>query len=82
MFHSFLKLGEENLEATHFGLAFVSFFVVAFGGLFVGILYGYIGAFTTKFTKGNHIIEPTIVFLFCYMSYLTAEIFHMSGIIA
>lgn len=82
MFENFLVLGEDAIGAPEIGLAFLSFFVVAVGGLLVGIIYGYIGAFSTKFTKDNHIIEPTLVFLFCYMSYLTAEIFHMSGIIA
>jgi len=81
MFESFLQL-RDGIGATEFGLAFLSFFVVAVGGLIIGILFGYLGAFTTKFTKNYHRIEATLVFLHCYISYLIAELFHLSGIIA
>nr|XP_039256170.1 sodium/hydrogen exchanger 3-like isoform X3 [Styela clava] len=62
--------------------AVMSFFVVVLGGLSLGIIYGYFGSFITKYTVNNRVIEPTFVFVTCYLAYLTAEVFHLSGIIA
>ncbi|XP_070616244.1 sodium/hydrogen exchanger 2-like [Erythrolamprus reginae] len=58
------------------------FFVVGLGGLLVGLLYAVSAAFTTRFTKNILVIEPLFVFLYSYLSYLTAEMFHLSGIVA
>ena len=38
--------------------------------------------FVTRFTNHARILEPLFVFVMAYMSYLNAEIFHMSGILA
>lgn len=58
------------------------FFLVGIGGLLVGLLYAVTAAFTTRFTKNILVIEPLFVFLYSYLSYLTAEMFHLSGIVA
>ncbi|XP_044538744.1 sodium/hydrogen exchanger 2-like [Gracilinanus agilis] len=58
------------------------FFVVGIGGVFIGLLFGMVAAFTTRFTKAIRVIEPLFVFLYSYLSYLTAEMFHLSGIVA
>ncbi|XP_025910415.1 sodium/hydrogen exchanger 2-like [Nothoprocta perdicaria] len=58
------------------------FFVVGIGGILVGLAFGMISAFTTRFTKTIRVIEPLFVFLYSYLSYLTAEMFHLSGIVA
>ncbi|KAM9669131.1 sodium/hydrogen exchanger 2-like [Dama dama] len=58
------------------------FFLVGIGGIFIGLLFGMIAAFTTRFTKTIRVIEPLFVFLYSYLSYLTAEMFHLSGIVA
>uniref|UniRef100_G3T7B2 Sodium/hydrogen exchanger n=1 Tax=Loxodonta africana TaxID=9785 RepID=G3T7B2_LOXAF len=63
-------------------LGFLSFFVVALGGVFVGVVYGVIAAFTSRFTSHIRVIEPLFVFLYSYMAYLSAELFHLSGIMA
>ncbi|KAJ6663191.1 hypothetical protein lerEdw1_010327 [Lerista edwardsae] len=52
------------------------------GGVLVGLLFGMIAAFTTRFTNNIRVIEPLFVFLYSYLSYLTAEMFHLSGIVA
>ncbi|KAB0338741.1 hypothetical protein FD755_025167, partial [Muntiacus reevesi] len=57
------------------------FFLVGIGGIFIGLLFGMIAAFTTRFTKTIRVIEPLFVFLYSYLSYLTAEMFHLSGIV-
>ncbi|XP_059832398.1 sodium/hydrogen exchanger 2-like [Hypanus sabinus] len=60
----------------------IKFFLVGFGGLLVGVIYGIIAALTTRFTENIRVIEPLFVFLYSYLSYLTAEMLHFSGIVA
>ena len=55
---------------------------MAVGGTVVGIIWGYITGFVTRFTNHARVLEPLFVFTMAYLSYLTAEIFHMSGILA
>ncbi|XP_066438189.1 sodium/hydrogen exchanger 2-like [Eleutherodactylus coqui] len=57
-------------------------FVVAIGGILVGLIFGLMAAFTTRFTEHIRVIEPLFVFLYSYLAYLSAEIFHLSGIMA
>ncbi|KAK6474507.1 sodium/hydrogen exchanger 1-like [Huso huso] len=63
-------------------LGVICFLVVSLGGVFMGILYGLIAAFTSRFTSHTRVIEPLFVFLYSYMAYLSAEVFHLSGIMA
>ncbi|XP_047460249.1 Na(+)/H(+) exchanger beta-like isoform X2 [Mugil cephalus] len=63
-------------------LGVVCFFVVSLGGIMFGVVYGILGAFTSRFTSHTRVIEPLFVFLYSYMAYLSAEIFHLSGIMS
>ncbi|KAI9514442.1 hypothetical protein NQZ68_033560 [Dissostichus eleginoides] len=63
-------------------LGVVCFFVVSLGGVIVGAIYGLLGAFTSRFTTHTRVIEPLFVFLYSYMAYLSAEVFHLSGIMS
>lgn len=63
-------------------LGIVSFLVVALGGVLVGAIYGILAAFTSRFTSHMRVIEPLFVFVYSYMAYLSAEMFHLSGIMA
>ena len=60
----------------------MSFITVAGGGTLIGILMGYFGALVTRFMDQASILEPLVVLGIAYLSYLTAEIFHMSGILS
>lgn len=80
LFEQYLEL--DQVLPIDIAAAILSFIVVVGGGLMLGIIYGYAGSFITKYTVHNRIIEPTFVFVTCYLAYLTAEIFHLSGIIA
>ncbi|XP_078259338.1 sodium/hydrogen exchanger 2 [Rhinoraja longicauda] len=83
LYHSFKLLCQmRNIETVDIFAAIAQFFVVSIGGILVGIIYGFVAAFTTRFTQNVRIIEPLFVFLFSYLSYLTAEMFRMSGIMA
>uniref|UniRef100_A0A8C6TCP1 Sodium/hydrogen exchanger n=1 Tax=Neogobius melanostomus TaxID=47308 RepID=A0A8C6TCP1_9GOBI len=83
LYHLFEEYaGAGTVTALDGFLGIISFFVVALGGLFVGAVYGILAAITTRFTSHMSVIEPLFVFAFSYMAYLTAEIFHLSGIMA
>ncbi|XP_033957886.1 Na(+)/H(+) exchanger beta isoform X1 [Pseudochaenichthys georgianus] len=63
-------------------LGIISFLVVAIGGVLVGVIYGLLAAFTSRFTSHVRVIEPLFVFVYAYMAYLSAEVFQLSGIMA
>lgn len=63
-------------------LGVISFLVVALGGVLIGAIYGFLAAFTSRFTSHTRVIEPLFVFVYSYMAYLSAEMFHLSGIMA
>uniref|UniRef100_A0ABM5EVZ9 Sodium/hydrogen exchanger n=1 Tax=Pogona vitticeps TaxID=103695 RepID=A0ABM5EVZ9_9SAUR len=80
LFRSFCEM--PSIKTTDVFAGIGSFFVVGIGGVLVGLLFGLIAAFTTRFTNNIRVIEPLFVFLYSYLSYLTAEMFHLSGIVA
>eukprot|EP00096_Caligus_rogercresseyi_P006867 TRINITY_DN2383_c0_g1_i1.p1 TRINITY_DN2383_c0_g1~~TRINITY_DN2383_c0_g1_i1.p1 ORF type:complete len:889 (-),score=207.95 TRINITY_DN2383_c0_g1_i1:856-3522(-) len=82
MFEAYNEMGQSNIQYTDVFGGLASFLVVALGGTFVGIVWGYITAFVTRFTNHARILEPIFVFTMAYLSYLNAEIFHLSGILA
>lgn len=83
LYHLFEEFASyEYVGISDIFLGFLSFFVVSLGGVFVGVVYGVIAAFTSRFTSHIRVIEPLFVFLYSYMAYLSAELFHLSGIMA
>ncbi|KAM3827452.1 sodium/hydrogen exchanger 2-like [Vipera latastei] len=80
LFQSFCDM--PTIRSADVFLGIGKFFLVGIGGLLVGLLYAVTAAFTTRFTKNILVIEPLFVFLYSYLSYLTAEMFHLSGIVA
>ncbi|XP_076004559.1 sodium/hydrogen exchanger 1 [Genypterus blacodes] len=80
LFEEFAAVGTVTVLDGLLGI--ISFLVVAVGGVLVGALYGILAAFTSRFTAHTRVIEPLFVFLYSYMAYLTAEMFHLSGIMA
>lgn len=82
MFEAYVEIGEENVKSTDLLKGLASFIVVAGGGTIIGIIWGFVTGFVTRFTNHARVLEPLFVFIMAYMSYLNAEIFHMSGILA
>uniref|UniRef100_A0A8C3UGJ0 Sodium/hydrogen exchanger n=1 Tax=Catharus ustulatus TaxID=91951 RepID=A0A8C3UGJ0_CATUS len=83
LYHLFEEFASfEQVTILDIILGFLSFFVVSLGGVLVGVIYGVIAAFTSRFTSHIRVIEPLFVFLYSYMAYLSAELFHLSGIMA
>ena len=56
--------------------------MVSLGGAAVGLVFAFLLALTTRFTKRVRIIEPLLVFLLAYVAYLTAEMASLSAILA
>ena len=48
VFESFLEMGEAGITAQNIGRAVLKFFIVAGGGTILGIIFGFIGAYITK----------------------------------
>ena len=82
LFDAFSEMGTQNIQGVDIALGFVSFLIVAFGGVIIGIIFGVIACFTTKFTEHTPVLEPLIILTYSYLSYLTAEMFSTSGILA
>jgi sodium/hydrogen exchanger 3 len=80
MFDNFSDTGTLTWNAAIDGV--LNFFIVSICGFLIGILFGFIACFTTKFTENTPILEPLIIISYSYLAYLTAEMFHFSGIIA
>ncbi|XP_056901783.1 Na(+)/H(+) exchanger beta isoform X2 [Takifugu flavidus] len=82
LYHLFEEFSGGDVTVMDGFLGIISFLVVALGGILVGAIYGILAAFTSRFTSHTRVIEPLFVFLYSYMAYLSAEIFHLSGIMA
>ena len=82
MFETFADMGTANIIPTDIVLGITSFFFVAIGGVLIGLIFGAIACFTTKFTKNTPILEPLIILTYSYLAYLTAEMFSTSGILS
>lgn len=82
MFENYSEMGLENIIYTDILSGVLNFFIVALGGTVIGILWGFATGFVTKFTTEVRVIEPIFIFVIAYLAYLSAEIFHMSGILA
>ena len=82
MFEAYVEIGQDNIVYQDVLKGLASFLVVALGGVGIGIIWGYLTGFVTRFTNHARVLEPLFVFVMAYMSYLNAELFHMSGILA
>lgn len=70
-----------SINATDILLGIASFFTVSLGGVSIGILFGILTALMTRTTKRVQVVEPLIVIVLAYLSYICSELFHFSGII-
>ncbi|XP_078543805.1 sodium/hydrogen exchanger 3 isoform X2 [Lissotriton helveticus] len=82
VFDSFVAIGGENVTGVDCVKGIVSFFVVSLGGTAIGIVFAFLMALVTRFTKHVRIIEPGFVFVIAYLSYLTSEMLSLSAILA
>uniref|UniRef100_A0A3Q0RND7 Sodium/hydrogen exchanger n=1 Tax=Amphilophus citrinellus TaxID=61819 RepID=A0A3Q0RND7_AMPCI len=80
LFEEFAGIGTVTWVNCFLGV--IALLVVALGGVLIGAIYGILAAFTSRFSSHTRVIEPLFVFVYSYMAYLTAEMFHLSGIMA
>ena len=62
-----------------FFLVLFRFFIITIGGILVGIRFGFMPIFMTKFTGSTPILEPLVVFIYVY---IVAEMTKLSGVLA
>ncbi|XP_062414392.1 sodium/hydrogen exchanger 3-like isoform X3 [Pungitius pungitius] len=82
VFDAFVSLGGPGINAVEIIKGIISFFVVAFGGSFLGLAFGLLISLLTKVTQNIKIIEPAFVFVLGYLAYLTAEMLSLSSILS
>ncbi|CAO4376608.1 unnamed protein product [Caenorhabditis nigoni] len=82
MFISFPARDLATLNLWDYASRGLSFFVVALGGVAIGVVFAFATSLATKYTHGIKIVAPVLIFLIPYMGYLTAEMVSFSAIIA
>uniref|UniRef100_A0A914PLD4 Cation/H+ exchanger domain-containing protein n=1 Tax=Panagrolaimus davidi TaxID=227884 RepID=A0A914PLD4_9BILA len=75
-------IGSEHLVFNDFLRASGAFFLVAIGGILIGIIGAAATGLTTRVTKEIAHSQPLICLLFPYLAYLIAELGHYSGILS
>ncbi|XP_064638155.1 Na(+)/H(+) exchanger beta-like [Lineus longissimus] len=80
MMNTFVQM--DSIPLAEIGKGFASFFTVSLGGLVIGLIFGLVTAFLLKFTSDVRVVEPLFVFILAYLSYLVAELFHLSALIS
>ncbi|XP_023667160.1 sodium/hydrogen exchanger 2-like isoform X1 [Paramormyrops kingsleyae] len=74
--------GMPKVESRDVFLGMTRFLVVGVGGLLLGVLFGFVAAFTTRFTSKVSEIEPLFAFMYSYLAYLVADMLSTSSIMA
>uniref|UniRef100_A0A914Z5V6 Sodium/hydrogen exchanger n=1 Tax=Panagrolaimus superbus TaxID=310955 RepID=A0A914Z5V6_9BILA len=75
-------IGSEHLVLNDFLRASGGFFLVAIGGILIGVIGAAATGLTTRFTKELSHSQPLVCLLFPYLAYLIAELGHYSGILS
>uniref|UniRef100_A0A7E4UME5 Sodium/hydrogen exchanger n=1 Tax=Panagrellus redivivus TaxID=6233 RepID=A0A7E4UME5_PANRE len=82
MLQTFVDIGGSNIIAQDYYYGVISFFVIAFGGIGIGILAAYLVGFVTKHTDNVPILNPVFIFLIPFGCYLVCEWIGWSSIMA
>ncbi|KAM4725375.1 sodium/hydrogen exchanger 3-like [Anableps anableps] len=82
VFDAFVSLGGSAIDAKEIIKGIISFFVVAFGGSLMGLVFGLLISLLSRCTKNIQIIEPGFIFVLGYLAYLTAEMLSLSAILS
>ncbi|EFP05198.1 CRE-NHX-2 protein [Caenorhabditis remanei] len=84
MFLTFSEIGTENLITSDYINGGVSFLVVAFGGIGIGLLFAFLASLLTKYARGDEIkvLNSVFILILPYTCYLCGELFGLSSIMA
>jgi monovalent cation/hydrogen antiporter len=66
----------------NFWEAGMQFFLVAIGGIVLGLIIGYLFTWIHRLTPGNATTDTTFTFLSPFVAFLAAESIHLSGVLA
>ncbi|XP_055958448.1 Na(+)/H(+) exchanger protein 7 [Patella vulgata] len=72
----------DEITAEQIILGVLKFFVVCFGGLALGVIFGLLSAVLTRFSLQVKVVQPIIIYGMAYMGFMMAELFEFSGIIS
>ncbi|KAH7714390.1 Na+/H+-exchanging protein [Aphelenchoides avenae] len=81
MFRQFTLINDD-LSPGDYLAGTASFFFIALGGVLIGIAFAFIVSWITKYTERIKILAPVFIFVLPYTSYITAELFGLSSILA
>jgi len=81
-FDSFNTVAVENVVYQDTVACVASFTAILCGSLLTGVVFGLSAGLMSRLTSHVIIIEPLVVFAFGFMSFLSAELFHLSGILS
>ncbi|XP_046633408.1 sodium/hydrogen exchanger 2-like [Daphnia pulicaria] len=79
---SYVTLGADKIQTADVLTGFAEFIVLAVGGTIIGIVWGFLAGFVTKFTHRVPVIEPVFVFIMSYAALINAEAFQLSSILS
>lgn len=84
MFASFTEIGPENLITMDYVNGAISYVVVCFGGIGLGLLVALCASFITKYTHHAEVtvLNPVFVIVLPFVAYLLSEMFGLSSIMA
>ncbi|KAK0404887.1 hypothetical protein QR680_017682 [Steinernema hermaphroditum] len=71
----------DAISITDCLMGIVAFGAVSLGALTIGLFFGALSAFITRFTQTIKVVEPIICLGVAYLAYICSELFHFSGII-
>ncbi len=71
-----------NSAGQSFSHAMAEFFTVLVGGLLVGVVVGFAGAYTLKLARRDLIYQTSVSFVMAYVSFIIADSFHVSGVMS
>lgn len=84
MFLTFSEIGTENLITSDYINGGVSFLVVAFGGIGIGLLFAFLTSLVTRFARDEEVkvLNSVFILILPYTCYLCGELFGLSSIMA
>lgn len=71
-----------NKVGTLFFNSVLSFLIVLLGGLFIGSIVGILGGLAVRTQRDNVPFQITISLIMAYISFITADLLHVSGVMS
>lgn len=69
-------------QGSTFFNSFLDFLIVLLGGILIGVLIGILGGLIVRIHRSNNILQVTISLIMAYISFITADKLHVSGVMS